>query len=411
MKCLKFWAPVSKIAAAVVVTLTLSGAAASQYQILHVFTKQSDVGPYFYGTLALDAAGNLYGTAAGEGQLSTGGAVFKLTASPDGSWTASVLHRFTGTDGLMPIAGVILDGAGNLYGTTAGGGANGDGVVYELVPNPDGSWSESVLHSFDGADGLYPYGGLVFDAAGNLYGTTGRGGTGDFGVVYKLTPNPGGSWTESVLHSFAGSPDGLDPWDSLIFDTAGNLYGTTAFGGVASGPLVDGGAVFQLKPNSDGSWTENILHRFAGTDGYICFSGLVLDAAGNLYGLTQMGGQDDAGAVFKLKPNADGTWTESVLYSFTGGADGGGPGTESLIFDAAGNLYGTATGGGAYDGGVVFKLRPHPDGTWTENVLHSFKGEPGKDPTGGLTMDAAGHLYGDVLWGTNVNGLVYEITP
>ena len=249
----------------------------------------------------------------------------------------------------LPRNGLIADSAGNLYGTTSGGGASYKGVVFKLAP--DGT--ETVLHSFPGfpSDGNSPYAGLIADSAGNLYGTTlSRDSVSHAGVVFKLAPNGTAGWTETVLHSFTGFPtDGALPYAGLIADSAGNLYGATTGGG-ASGQ----GVVFKLAPDG----TETVLHAFTGgSDGaYPGVGPLIADSAGNLYGTTQVGGASGQGVVFKLAPNGTGGWTESVLYSFTGGSDGGQPFYGSLIADGAGNLYGTTVGGGASGAGVVFKL-------------------------------------------------------
>ena len=307
---------------------------------------------------------------------------------------------------------MILDAAGNLYGTTLVGGAYGLGVVFKLKSNPDGTWTESVLHSFTGgADGALPHGGLIFDSVGNLYGTANGGGYNDNGVVFKLAPNPDGTWTESVLHTFAG-PDGSSPVGDLIFDASGNLYGTTANGGVYTGET---GVVFKLAPNRHGTWTESVLYNFTGcADGGFSFAGLIFDATGNLYGTTAAGGAYNYGVVFKLAPNRDGTWTESVLYSFTGGAGGGVP-FAGVIFDATGNLYGTANDRGStnctFGCGVVFKLAPTSSG-WRERVLHTFLGF-GKYPEGPVIFGPAGNLYGTTSNNPTTTlpyGLVFEIT-
>jgi uncharacterized repeat protein (TIGR03803 family) len=319
--------------------------------------------------------------------------VWKLARNPKGNWTISSLHAFTGPDGAGPyLAGVILDAAGDLYGTTMVGGAYGDGVVFKLKPNPGGTWTENVLHSFTGADGALPRAGVIFDAAGNLYGTTNQGGPSNDGVVFKLAPNPDGTWAESVLHSFGGA-DGSAPQSGLTFDAAGNLYGTTANGGAYTGET---GVVFKLAPNRDGTWTESVLYSFTGgTDGGFSFAGLIPDAAGNFYGTTTGGGAYNYGVVFKLEPNPGGTWSESVLYSFRGSADGGVP-WAALIFDAAGNLYGTANDRGSanciFGCGVVFKLAPTSSG-WRETVLHTFLGF-GKYPEAPVIFGPAGNLYG-----------------
>jgi uncharacterized repeat protein (TIGR03803 family) len=373
---------------------------AGTYNILHLFTSAK----YPIGNLTFDAYGNLYGTTGGGGgspKCPGGcGAVWKLAPSPKGAWTVSILHAFTSADGRYPRAGLVFDAAGSLYGTTAFGGAHGYGVVFKLAPNADGTWTESVLYSFGGladlADGAQPYAGLVFDTAGNLYGTTESGGAySPYGVVFKLTPNADGTWTESVLHSFNGA-DGLQPEAGLIFDATGNLYGTT---------LLDN--VFKLAPNSDGTWTESVLYRFQNLEfGSEPRAGLVIGAAGRLYGTTTGGGAG-YGVVFKLTPNRDGTWTESVLHFFRG-PDGAYP-QAGLVFDAAGNLYGTTTGGGA-GYGVVFKLTPSSSG-WSETVLHTFIGF-GASPVAPVIFDRAGNLYGTTSDGNHAfdYGLVFEIT-
>jgi len=415
---------VSLIVAALVVA---PGAwAASTFKILHVFRRSSGgQGPR--GTLVSDAAGNLYGTTVYGGSSSCPpcGVVFKLAPNPDGTWTEHVLHRFTGgTDGEGPFAGVILDAAGNLYGTTdyLGSSSCACGVVFKLAPNPDGTWTEHVLHRFlAGTDGSNrsngdptPSAGVILDAAGNLYGTTYFGGSGGWGTVFKLMPNPDGTWTEHLLHRFTGGTDGADPSAGVISDATGNLYGTTQYGG--SGGL---GTVFELMPNPDGTWTEQVLYSFTGgTDGTICaacavaanpVAGVILDAAGNLYGTAQFGGAPSScvcGAVFKLAPNPDGTWTEHVLHRFTD-ADGAYP-SAGVILDAVGNLYGTTEGGGV-GYGVVFELSRRASGGWSERVLHTFLGY-GAGPEAGLLRGASGNLYGTASGGTS-GGLVFEIKP
>jgi uncharacterized repeat protein (TIGR03803 family) len=403
--------------------LLLAGsAAASSDKILHVFNWAKAP----KGNLVRDAAGNLYGTTS-EGGGHNCGIVYKLAPSPNGTWKYSILYGFKGgtADGCSPQAGLTLDTAGNLYGTTVGGRTNDEGTVFKLRSNPDGTWTESVLYSFcsesNCADGQNPAAGLIFDAAGNLYGTTQWGGTGDAGTVFKLAPNPDGNWTESVLYSFPRDCDGDDPVGGLIFDAAGNLYGTTA-------EACTTGNVFKLASNPDGTWTESVLYIFRGifggaTDGSYPVAGLVLDAAGNLYGTTLFGGTHNAGIVFKLAPNLDGTWTESVLHSFSWGADGANP-VAGLVLDAAGNLYGTTYWGGYYNSttcyngcGVVFKLTPGASG-WSETVLHWFWGY-GRYPQAPVLLDPAGNLYGTTSGGSNAyglggsinDGLVFEITP
>jgi uncharacterized repeat protein (TIGR03803 family) len=328
-----------------------------------------------------------------------------------GAWAASkykVLYKFTGgTDGSQPIAGLILDTSGNLYGTTYQGGPSGDGTVFKLTKNSDGSWTESVLYSFaGGTDGATPYAGVTFDASGNLYGTTQYGGVSSAGTVFQLAPNSGGTWTETLFYSFTGGSDGANPYGGLIFDPSGNLYGTTYYGG-ASGD----GVVYKLTPNSNGTWTESVLHTFTGgQDGSNPqqLGNLTFDPAGNLYGTALFGGGSGAGVVYKLTPNSNGTWTESVLYSFTGGKDGAYP-SGTLIFDSAGRLYGNTQKGGV-GLGDVFKLTLGAKGKWYERVLYIFQGnQDGAYPGGGVVLDTAGNLYGTTAAGINTHGGVGQL--
>jgi uncharacterized repeat protein (TIGR03803 family) len=226
-----------------------------------------------------------------------------------GDWTEKVLHSFNlnGTDGYDPIAGLIFDAAGNLYGTTLEGGAHDSGTVFELTIKSGGDWTEKILYNFNGSnEGLEPLAGLIFDAAGNLYGTTNAGGAYGFGTVFELTPKAGGGWTEKVLHSFNDSgKDGFYPWTGLIFDAARNLYGTTAFGGSGScndNGIAGCGTVFELTPKAGGSWTEKILHSFDnnGKDGNYPAATLIFGSAGSVYGTTEGGGAYGFGTVFKI---------------------------------------------------------------------------------------------------------------
>jgi uncharacterized repeat protein (TIGR03803 family) len=229
-----------------------------------------------------------------------------MPATGGGSWTETVLHNFTGhtTDGFGPVASLIFDGSGNIYGTTSVGGAHSYGTVFELAPIGDGSWTETILHSFEkiDGDGLAPEAGLIFDGSGNIYGTTvgggAYGGPGTGGAVFELTPVAGGGWTETLLHSFGNGADGSGPFSSLIFDGSGNLYGTTIRGGAYGD-----GTVFELTPVAGGSWTETVLHSFGhGKDGSGPASGLIFDGSGNLYGTTGGGGAFGSGTVFEITP-------------------------------------------------------------------------------------------------------------
>jgi uncharacterized repeat protein (TIGR03803 family) len=325
-------------------------------------------------------------------------AVFPLQAQ-----TEKVLYSFTGAvesgpDGANPGANLLRDAAGNLYGTTQFGGTSGNGTVFELV-NSNGSYTEKVLYSFEGStvnDGTLPLAGLVIDSSGNLYGTASGGGAFNAGIVFELV-NSNGSYTEKVLHSFASGGDGQGPQAGLVMDSHGNLFGTTVVGGAS-----DSGAVFELV-NSSGNYTETVVHSFtdANGDGGFPYANLIVDSKGNLYGTTSLGGASNVGTVFELV-NSSGSYTETVLYSFTGAnGDGRGP-IVGLVRDSSGNLYGTTQFGGPSTAcgtklgcGVVFELA-FSNGSYTETVLHTFTGLQGNDggtPLG-LVMDSAGSLYG-----------------
>jgi uncharacterized repeat protein (TIGR03803 family) len=340
------------------------------------------------------------------------------------------VYAFTGgSDGARPFAGLIMDSSGNFYGTTAvGGTVNGScsagcGTVFKLAPDGNGGYNESVLYAFTGgSDGGFPEAGLILDSSGNLYGTTWGGGTGagtncntapsGCGVVFKLAPS-GGGYVESVLYTFSGvSPgvsDGQNPYASLLMDTAGNLYGTTQGGGADTA-----GTVFRLTP-SGGAYTESILYSFSGRgDGGGPMAGLIMDSAGNLYGTTATGGSSvcmgGCGTVFRLAPNGGG-YTESVLYAFTDAGDGGTP-RGNLIVDGSGNLYSTTEGGGnGY--GVVFELTPNGSGGYAESVLHAFNsGTDGAYPVAGLIVDSAGDLYGTTIeGGVGDSGTIFKLVP
>jgi uncharacterized repeat protein (TIGR03803 family) len=393
--------------------------AASSYQVLHSFTGKD--GEYPTAGLISDASGHLYGTTSGFSNRNHG-TVFKLSGA-GGKWTRTVLHYFTGKDdGCGPLGGLIFDAAGNLYGTTSGCGASGQGTVFELSPGGNGKWKLTVLHSFGVSDhlGYSPYAGLIFDTSGNLYGTTFQGGIHGLGTVFELAPRANGKWLSAALHAFGNAGDGAEPMAGLVFDAAGNLYGTTFTGGPRP---ADAGTVFKLSKGLNG-WKETILYKFCSlqncTDGSQPQASLVLDKAGNLYGTTAQGGlaggcsdTNGCGTVFRLTP-AKGQWKETVLYVFKGGSDGATP-LAGLIFDAAGNLYGTTEFGGnltcsTFGCGTVFKLSRSRQ--WTETVLHAFFGKDGDDPTSGLIFDGTGNLYGTTFGGgAFAVGTVFKLTP
>jgi uncharacterized repeat protein (TIGR03803 family) len=422
MRWKSFLRIIIELLAITALTFIWSGSVWSQstYKTLHKFNGKDGQSPI--GSLIFDAAENLYGTTQIGGKYSncyfgTCGTVFELTPNVGGTWNEHVLHNFNGTDGTAPLGELIFDSAGNLYGTANRGGDDGYGTVFELTPQAGGAWTESVLYTFKGQDGMWPSGGLIFDASGNLYGTT-TWGCG-MGCVFELTPNSNGYWTETILYGFGccGGPTGGYPnGTTLIFDAAGNIYGTTEYGGKSGcnpGGCYGLGVVYELSPKGDGTWTQKVLHKFTGgKDGSSPTDALVFDAAGNLYGTTNFGGKyNQNGNVFQLTPNADGTWTEHVLHQFTGGKDGGAP-FAGVTFDKAGNLYGTARKGGTAGYGVVYKMTPNSNGGWSYRVLHAFLDQPGANPWSGIILDSAGNLYGTTGGdGTKTFGSVFEITP
>jgi uncharacterized repeat protein (TIGR03803 family) len=406
---------VLKITFATFTLALLAASSGATEKVLHNFGTGDNNGQSPYAGLIFDGSGNLYGTTV-MGGSENGGTVFQMSPNGSGGWTTKVLYSFgiSGTDGQQPYAGLIFDGAGNLYGTTSAGGSEGYGTVFELSPNGSGGWTEVTLHNFGIADtdGIYPYAGLIFDGSGNLYGTTSKGGSKAHGAVFELTPNGSGGWTERVLHNFGiGDNDGQRPFAGLLFDGAGNLYGTTSLGG-SEGE----GAVFEMTPNGSGGWTERVLHNFglSDNDGRYSYASLIFDGAGNLYGTTVGGGSEGDGAVFEMTPNGSGGWTERVLHNFgLSGSDGTGP-YAGLIFDGAGNLYGTTEAGGSKGAGTAFEMTPNGSGGWTERVLHNFglSDTDGQLLHAGLIFDGAGNLYGTTsLGGSQNDGTVFEVIP
>lgn len=384
--------------------------------------------------LMIDKSGNLYGTTQAGGGTGTEcagfgcGTVFELSPGANGLWTKKVIYNFTGpdnSDGWFPCSWLVADQAGNLYGTTEYGGGEDIGTVFKLSPN-SGGWNESVLYSFQysSIDGNRPYAGLTFDGSGNLYGTTLLGGPGEClgggdgscGSVFELSP-AGSNWTEKVLYFFQGlltsPPDGGFPQGGVVLDKNGNLYGTTYAGGASSDTYLPGyGMVYELSPSAGGNWSETALHNFEYTDGMYPEAGVILDLAGNLYGTTYYAGVHDVGTVYKLT-HANGKWTETVLYSFKGGNDGSSP-ISTLVSDKAGNLYGTTSDGGTSCAcGVIFKLAPNANGSWTESVPYRFPGAPAAGfAYNGMVVDSAGNFYGATTHGGASNdGAIYKFTP
>jgi uncharacterized repeat protein (TIGR03803 family) len=336
-------------------------------------------GFYPTGSLVFDAEGNLYGTASG-GTISQTcgpggcGIVFELTPPAQGqtAWTESIVFSFDFTDGTGPVGGVIFDRSGNLYGATEAGGKYQAGTIFRLTPPAQGKtgWQETVLYSFKGFP-LSPDSGLTADAAGNYYGTTAYGGKHGYGTVYRVSPPAPGktAWKQATLASFQiGNNKSLSPYGGVTFDTAGNLYGTTIYGGRWTKKCPDPGCgtVFKLTPRPGGKtpWTQQVIASFNFNNGEIPRGGVLFDAAGNLYGTTTSGGKcseyNACGTAFMLSPPAprQATWnTVTLAYFKAHGVHGGGP-AGSLIFDAAGNLYGTTTQGGTDGDGTVFELSP-----------------------------------------------------
>jgi uncharacterized repeat protein (TIGR03803 family) len=401
--------------------------------------------PFYAPEAIFDRAGNLYSTDRYN--------VYKLTRDAGGTWTETVLYTFTGA--LAPVGKLLLDPAGNLYGTTQYGGnpavtcditeadpfPTGCGIVYELTPTASGPWTETVLYTFSGGnDGGWPRSGVIRDAAGSLYGTTSVGGAGTAGVVYKLTPAATGPWTETLLYTFCPGQglctDGGQPFTGLTFDNIGNLYGTVE----DSDP--DGSSqVFKLTPTPSGAWNEALIAEIPDASAYAeplaeltfrpsndhCVRDrdrernrrIERDArrnrdliCGELYGTSRLGGAYGDGDVFRVQPTEGGTWDFATLYDFQG-SDGLQP-TSHVIFDDAGNLYGTTVWGGVQGGtclypgcGVVFQLTPTTTPPWTESLLYIFLGGPNVGFPGGLAFGPDGNLYGPAAGAVGV----FELAP
>ena len=389
------------------------------YSFQGIHTGKAD-GAQPSGGLIADAAGNLYGTAYYGGAkctLSTTkgcGTVFELSNS-GGTWTETILYTFTGgADGAFPNSNLIFDASGNLYGEAFRGGNascnDGCGVIFELSPNSSGGWTETSAYSFtDTTDGLNPIGGLTFDASGNLYGTTVFGGTGacgiGCGIIFELSPVSGGGWSKTTVYNFSNGTGGFYPVGGVIFDSAGNIYGTLSQGGSlnVNGGCSNGGCgtVFRLTKIS-GGWRFGLLYTFQGPKGIQPNASLVMDAAGNLYSTTNYGGSSaSAGVAFELSPTTQGQWKLTLLHAFTDTTDGHEP--QGLVMDASGNLYGTSSG-------VAYRLSPSGSGGWEFEILTALSG--GDSFNAPLLRNSAGDFYGvSYNGGATANGAVYELTP
>ena len=405
------------------------------FTVLHTFTGGADGGQPWAG-LILDAAGNLYGTAAAGGTGScmylgaTGcGSIYQLKPH-NSTYTFNPLYSFQGganEDGEFPARVLTMGPNGTYYGTTTGGGEGtcsflavpGCGTVFNAGPEaqpprqPLLRFLENVLYRFTGgSDGGNPFSTVTFDRAGNIYGTTISGGTHGLGTVFELSPAGGGTYTETVLYNFAGGNDGANPYDGVVFDTAGNLYGTTQFGGGATVCQSGCGTVFELSP-SGGGWTETVLYRFQGaSDGQYPSAGVAIDSAGNLYGNTdepQMGqGGNGPNTIYELSPNGS-NWTYTRLF-----AGAGGDGHGRVVLDSSGNLYDVLQTAGVFGYGQVFELA-HGNLLFTD--LYDFTdGADGAFPTGGVVLDSSGNLFGTSRNGGGSDchgacGVVWEILP
>ena len=341
-----------------VFALTPSGQGWSE-TTLHSFTSGPDGGQPYNG-VTLDAQGNVYGTAVtgGTGQACEGGCgvVFKLTKTGS-TWTQTVLHDFTGgNDGSGPGAGLTFDRHGNLYGMTPTGGEFGLGVIYQLSPAARGNWTFTVVHAFTGGvDGAAASSGRLLLRGGNLYGVTTVGGAWGKGTAFRLVPERGGGWTLQTLYSFKGTPDGALPYGAMVRDTAGRLYGTTYYEG-AHGV----GAVYELTPTPSGEWEEKIIYSFEGDwDGAYPSGNLNRGADGNLYGTTSEGGDAGCycGTIFKLTDLGGGRWQHTVLHAFEGSPDGK-YSYNGMVAGPGGKLYGATVHGGDDDDGVIFAFTP-----------------------------------------------------
>ncbi len=400
------------VTAAIFLMFSLNGQAADRQNLIYNFNQNSGgYGPG--GTLVMDSSGNFYG-AASEGNLSgfCCGTIFELSPKPGGGLAYSVLYTFSGIgNDALPNGSLVRDAAGNFYGTAI---SFGNGEVFELSPDGSGGFSETVLYTMVSNDGTGPS-PVVLDDAGNLYGTAHFGGAHDLGYVFEVSPDPGGGWTFQHIHDFGGL-DGSYPSGGVIVDASGNLYGTTGEGGNSSNCSSGCGVVFKLSQNS-GKWTEKVIHEFNGANGSDSEGPLMMDAAGNLYGSAARGGPNRYGVIFELKP-ASGRWQASILHGFTdAGGDGAAPNSALVLRN--GNLYGTTGSGGGGLGdcvsfgdagcGAVFELSPSGNG-WKETILWDFDGGTDGAFPDGVIFSSDGRAFGVAEGGGSSNsGVVYEL--
>jgi uncharacterized repeat protein (TIGR03803 family) len=392
--------------AAILILFPHVSAQTAKVKVLHDFGSSND-GNVPSGSLFLDNHGNLYGvTGGGPGEYGYGIA-FELTPQENGSWNETILHTFASADG-FPWGAFVNDSAGNLYGTTDGGPIS-NSEVYELSPASN-TWTFSVLYT----DGAGP--GLIMDGLGNLYGAIGPGDYFGLGAIGELSPGSSG-WTYTQLYGFTCDPScagGYDPTAPPIWDSKGNLWGTMLYGGTQSRGW---GLIFEMTPEGDGTWTYNVVHEFgsSSTDGQFPVAGLTLDAAGNFYGETEDGGTQGLGIIFKFS-DTNGKVKGSIIHNFSSCSTGCYP-EGTLAVDKSGNLYGMAQGGpnscGGPSCGVVFKLAPQKNGTWKYSVVYNLDETTGGTlPYYGLIFDDKGNLYGVTSSGGHYGfGTAFEITP
>lgn len=389
-----------------VLGMSAKSAGAQTLTVVHNFTGGGDGGAPYAG-LTQDSHGNLYGTTYYGG--SGNGNVYRLQYK-NNSWMLIPLYTFQSQADGYNAGPVVVGPNGSLYGSTPWGGTQtcGCGTLYNLRPSPTrsasvfGGWNKQSLWNFNGvSDGYSPWGNLTFADANHFYGTTQSGGPDSGGTVFQMTYS-GGSWNYSNIYAFNPSGGGYNPYGGVVKDATGNLYGTTAYGGNN-----DDGTVYQLVYTGSG-WTKNILYSFQdGSDGENPRTGLTMDQSGNLYGSSGSGGLNNQGVVFQLSPSGNGSWTFNVLYSFDAGSHGAGG---SLLVDNAGNLYGVTPTGGSVHGGSVFKLSRNGS-SWTYTDLHDFRGGDGAGPSGNLVLAPNGDLYGTTSGGgAYSNGNVWQLS-
>ena len=396
------------IAMATVALGLSTGVHASGTTVIYSFKGGVD-GSYIDSDLVIDSAGNLYGTSV-KGGAHASGTVWQLHPNGDGTWTHIVLYNFTGgADGAEPYKGVTLDTAGELYGTavTGGGGAceGGCGVAYKLSNN-GGVWTENVLHAFQGTDdGQGPGARLTVDQDGTVYGMAPTGGAYGAGTIYAMAPGKHGTKFK-IIHAFTGGADGAGGSAGALVLKSGDVYGSATSGGVFGE-----GTIYQLTRKGRG-WKFRVLYSFQDQpDGGFPYGGLALDPLGNIYGTTYYAGANDLGCVYELSQGPRGKWKERVLYSFNG-ADGA-DSIANVNFDTAGNIYSVTSQGGAANFGVIFRLRPKLSGKWGETVVHSFAGVPdGALAYNGMVDDGHGHFFGATTrGGAGDHGAIYQFTP